>query len=191
MNNFRRDLYYRLSVVALTIPPLRERREDVPRLADDMLAHYRSEIPYHIDGITSAAHEALAAYEWPGNVRELMNVIERAVLLTTDDQISLDDLPANIGGLQTADLTQLPSPEVMEEERLSIPTPWLALPLRKAREKLLTEFERAYLTAQLEATKGRVGQTAQRAGIRSRSLYEKMKRLGLHKETFRRKKTGK
>ena len=183
--NFRRDLYYRLSVVSLTIPPLRERREDIPRLVDDVLAHFRTEIPYHVENVSAEAMEALCRYDWPGNVRELMNVLERAMLLTTDDTVSIDDLPASMSGPIEATETQLPALSVMEQERMTIPSGWLELPLREARQKLLSEFERAYLTALLDVTRGRVGKTAERAGIRPRSLFDKMQRLGLRKEDYR------
>lgn len=182
--NFRRDLYYRLGVVSLTIPPLRERKEDMRRLVGSMLNHFRAELPYYVDKISQEAMEALCRYDWPGNIRELMNVIERAVLLTTDDEISTDDLPESICAPKMMSSTQLPVP-VITEERLRVPLPWLGLPLRDAREKLLKEFERAYLTALLKDTSGRVGQTAKRAGIQARSLYDKMKRHGLRKEDFR------
>lgn len=184
-SNFRRDLYYRLSVVSLTIPPLCERREDIPTLAKGLLEHFRGEIPHHIKGITPEAIEALCRYDWPGNVRELMNVIERAMLLSTDEAISCKDLPANISGLAPELELEFPSPQAVEEEQLSVPQEWLRQPLRDAREKLLTEFERAYLAGLLEATGGKIGETAKRAGIQPRSLFEKMKRLGLRKEDYR------
>ena len=183
-NDFRRDLYYRLSVVSLTIPPLRERREDIPPLVEGLLDHFRTEIPYRVEAVTPEAMAALCAYEWPGNVRELINVIERATLLTTDDAISPEDLPEGVRGEYTS-TSQLPSPEALEEELLRIPKAWLDMPLRESRETLLREFERAYLSALLEATRGRVGETAVRASIQPRSLYEKMKQLGLRKEDFR------
>ena len=184
-DRFRRDLYYRLSVVSLTIPPLCERREDIPALVRGLLEHFRGEIPHHIEGIAPEAMEALCRYDWPGNVRELMNVIERAMLLTSDGEISLRDLPATISGLVPDLEPEFPTPQVVEEERLSVPQEWLKQPLRDARQKLLSEFERAYLAGLLEETGGKVGETAKRAGIQPRSLFEKMKRLGLRKEDFR------
>jgi DNA-binding NtrC family response regulator len=82
---------------------------------------------------------------------------------------------------------EFPTPQDVEEERPSVPEKWLKQPLRDAREKLLTEFERAYLVGLLEETGGKIGETAQRAGIQPRSLFEKMKRLGLRKEDYCRK----
>jgi len=185
--NFRRDLYYRLSVVSLTIPPLAQRRQDIPALTSGLLEHFRAELPRHIEGVAPAAMEALCRYDWPGNVRELMNVIERAMLLSADEEISLDDLPASISGLVPELEPEFPTPQAVEEECLSVPQEWLKQPLRDARHKLLTEFERAYLAGLLEETGGRIGETATRAGIQPRSLFEKMKRLGLRKEDYRKR----
>ena len=131
------------------------------------------------------ALEALCRYEWPGNVRELMNVIERAMLLCSDGEISLCDLPAKIGGLAPEPEPEFPTVQDVEEERLSVPQEWLKQPLSDARQKLLTEFERAYLAGLLEATNGRIGETAKRAGIQPRSLFDKMKRMGLREEDYR------
>ena len=112
-----------------------------------------------------------------------MNVIERAMLLASGEEITLRDLPSAIGGRRAASFA-LSSPEPVGES-LHIPKEWLSLPLAASREKLLLEFERVYLDGLLQATKGRIGKTAQRAGIRERSLYDKMKRLGLKKEDYR------
>lgn len=183
--DFRKDLYYRISVVSLTIPPLCERREDIPALANGLLEHFRAEIPHQVQGVSAKAMEALCRYNWPGNVRELMNVIERAMLLSSGEVISVNDLPSGISGLAPDFEPEFPTPQDIEEERLSVPQEWLKQPLRDAREKLLAEFERAYLVALLQDTGGRIGETARRAGIQPRSLYEKMKRLGLRKEDYR------
>ena len=186
-NRFRRDLYYRLGVVSLTIPPLRERREDIPKLLATMIEHFRTEIPHDVVGVSSRAREALCEYDWPGNVRELMNVVERAMLLTTNEEISPEDLPESISGLVAGDV-ELPTPQVMDDENLQVPREWLTLPLRDAREKLVTEFERAYLASLLESTGGRIGETAKKAGIQPRSLFDKMRRHGLKKEDYRSQK---
>ncbi len=182
---FRRDLYYRLSVVSLNIPPLSQRREDIPRLVHGLLDHLRAEIPHPVAGVSREAMNALCRYNWPGNVRELMNVIERAMLLSNSETITPADLPESISGLAPDIDPEFPTPGVIEEERLSVPREWLKQPLREARQKLLAEFERAYLAGLLEVTGGRVGETARRAGIQPRSLFEKMKRLGLRKEDYR------
>jgi transcriptional regulator with PAS, ATPase and Fis domain len=93
---FREDLYYRLNVIHITVPPLRERREDVPLLAEHFLARYRSLSDSTITGFSAAALRALTEYTWPGNVRELENVVERAVVMVPRSTVDLEDLPVEI-----------------------------------------------------------------------------------------------
>jgi two-component system response regulator AtoC len=93
---FREDLYYRLNVVQLEVPPLRERPRDVPLLADHFIAHFRATLGKPVRAISDEALERLVAYRWPGNVRELENVIERAVILAEGDTITLRELPQNV-----------------------------------------------------------------------------------------------
>jgi two-component system, NtrC family, response regulator AtoC len=95
---FRRDLYYRLKVIPISIPPLRERKEDVEPLARRFLLHFNGEFKKSVGGFSPAAREALAGYPWPGNVRELRNAIERAVLLGDGDLLDVGDLPLEIRG---------------------------------------------------------------------------------------------
>ena len=95
---FREDLLFRLNVVTLTIPPLRERPEDIADLAGTIIRHFRTEQGLSdVTGVTEAAMEKLLAHDWPGNVRELANVIERAMLLCEGDRIDVTDLPAELG----------------------------------------------------------------------------------------------
>ncbi len=93
---FREDLFYRLNVVRLTVPPLRERPKDIPLLADHFFAHFRDTLGKPLQALTDDALERLVAYSWPGNVRELENVMERAVILATGDRISQRELPENV-----------------------------------------------------------------------------------------------
>jgi DNA-binding NtrC family response regulator len=95
---FRADLYYRLNILPIHLPPLRERREDIPLLADTFLVRFNQEFRKQIQGITPEAMSRLAAHDWPGNVRELRNIIERAALLSTDRVLDLADLPAELRG---------------------------------------------------------------------------------------------
>ena len=90
---FRRDLYYRLNVVALAMPPLRERPEDIPLLTQYFIRHHAGRVKRRVSGIAPAALACLSKYDWPGNVRELENAIERAVVLGSTDLILLEDLP--------------------------------------------------------------------------------------------------
>ncbi|MGD9126515.1 MAG: sigma 54-interacting transcriptional regulator [Planctomycetia bacterium] len=182
---FRRDLFYRLGVVSLTIPPLRERREDIEPFVHRFLDHFRCEIPHNITDVSSDAMKALCEYDWPGNIRELMNVLERTALLADGGTIMLADLPSSISGLLPDNVAMFPTPQLVKEEELRVPKQWLSLTWRDARAKLLAEFERAYLDALLRETGGRIGKTAQKAGIQPRSLYDKMKTFGLRKEDYR------
>ena len=202
---FRRDLYHRLSVVTITVPPLRERSEDIPVLVERHIRFIAQETGRHVTGITAQAMQALCRYPWPGNVRELRNVIERAILLCDNTEITLDDLPESIAGTAAAHSTALsaalslpasggqveraaspgagPAPD--SAHRLRLPEQWIAKPLREVREAFLSDLERQYVEGLLRATGGRIGEAAKRAGIRERSLYEKMKQFGLRKEDFR------
>jgi DNA-binding NtrC family response regulator len=176
---FRKDLYYRLNVVSLTIPPLRKRIEDIPELVESNIEHLGPRIGCPVSGMTEEALQALSHYSWPGNVRELINVIERAMLLCEDNIITIDDLPQSITGQKEVSLYELSlNSEAFPEE-------WLQKPLKDARRDILGEFERSYLTSLLISTKGRVGEAAKKAGIDTRSLYDKMKQYGLDKKDFR------
>lgn len=187
--HFRRDLYYRLGVVELRIPSLRERQDDVEAMADEFLRRYASALNRDVEGFSRDALDALERYHWPGNVRELANVVERAVLLCQDRLIRLSDLPPSIAvcssdrfhneGVLAGALPPGEGPVV------ALPTPWVAAPWKVVREELLIAGEKAYLQAVLESCDGRVGEAAKRAGISSRALFEKMKRHGLRKEDFR------
>lgn len=185
---FRRDLFYRLNVISLTLPPLRDRKEDIPALIDNYIDYYRTAIGRDVDEITPNAIDALIRYSWPGNIRELMNVIERAVLLCNDAKIILSDLPEEICG----EAATMDSPVPIQGSSLRVPSSisdeWLNRPLREVRKEYVYELERTYLAALLDATGGRVGETAKRAGIEPRSLFEKMRRYGLKKEDFKQKK---
>ena len=94
--HFREDLYYRLNVVPLTLPPLRERKEDIPGLANYFLKRSALETKKNFTGNTEEALQKLIAYQWPGNVRELANVIESAVVLGQGPELTLHDLPAKV-----------------------------------------------------------------------------------------------
>jgi len=179
--NFRQDLYYRLSVLMLTIPPLRNRGEDIPTLVRRFMAFYRYKIGREVNGITDQALQALCSYDWPGNVREIMNVIERAILLCKTDTIGIVDLPHifqndvsvlnnNVKGvcLESIEWTEKTLPEVQKE--------------------IKDQVDKLYLEQVLKKTRGRIDQAARIAGIHPRGLFTTMKRLGLRKEDF--KKAG-
>jgi DNA-binding NtrC family response regulator len=178
---FRSDLYYRLAVVTLSIPPLRERREDIPELVATYVQRFRIHLGREVVGCAPAAMEALVAHHWPGNVRELINVIERAVLLCSGSRIELGDLPRSIAAREDpADVGALLGFEAGGSRA------WLSRPLREVKESLVASVERRYVGELLRATRGRIGETAKRAGLNERAVYALMKRHGLKKEDFKR-----
>jgi Nif-specific regulatory protein len=162
---FREDLYYRLNVVSLTLPSLRDRKEDIPLLVQHFLRQYCQEVKRFSLEIERAALELLQVYPWPGNVRELQNVIERAVVLAPGPQVTAADLPA----------------EVRQQVRISngIPVPSSgideALPLAEATEA----FRCARIRQVLADTGGNQAEAARRLGLPQSNLSRLMKRLGL------------
>ncbi len=163
---FREDLYYRLRVVPIDIPPLRDRRQDIPDLARHFMATAaaRSGLPER--SFSEDALAALQAYDWPGNVRELGNVIDRLLIM------------AQAGPGETLTAKMMP-PEILGEAtmlpRFEKGGEIMALPLREARET----FEREYLTAQVDRFGGNVSRTAEFVGMERSALHRKLKLLGL------------
>ncbi|HEX4954291.1 MAG TPA: sigma-54 dependent transcriptional regulator [Thermoanaerobaculia bacterium] len=179
---FRSDLYYRLGVVTLTVPPLRERREDIPALAQSYLNRFRLRLGRQAETISPEALDALLEYAWPGNVRELINVMERTVLLSEGAVIDLADLPENIARRGGIGAGLGPG---NGHSGLALPADWLERSLKALKGEVVRDLERSYLSEQLRVTQGRIGETARRAGLDPRSLYDKMRELGLRKEDFR------
>jgi len=173
---FRSDLFFRLAVVTLALPPLRDRREDIPTLVESYLEHFRSRMARPLNGLSSEAMQALVAHDWPGNVRELINLMEQMVLLCPGPRIELVDLPRRVH-LPAAVADPLPARETAQP---------FDKPLEAAREEVVNAFERAYLTNLLTSTHGSINETARLAGITTRHLHDLMKQHGLRKEQFRR-----
>ncbi|HKR02368.1 MAG TPA: sigma-54 dependent transcriptional regulator [Pyrinomonadaceae bacterium] len=148
---FREDLFYRLNVVRLHVPPLRERGEDLEELAGEFVRAYASKHGRNVKGITPEALAVLKAYEFPGNVRELANTIERAVIVTGESKIGAADLP--------------------EALRASA-----ALKRRGKQRRTLAEVEADYIRETLEATGGNKTEAARLLGISRKNLYEKLAR---------------
>jgi len=175
---FRRDLYYRLSVVTLTVPPLRDRRDDIPNLVGRILDRLSRRVGLQAARIDDDAMDALIRYDWPGNIRELSNILERALLLGEDGHVDIHCLPAGFAD----------SAHDLQFEELAegaIPDTWLDRPLPAIRNQMIESLERAYLHAWLKRTSGRIDQTAGAAGIETRTLYDKMKRYGIRKEQYK------
>jgi DNA-binding NtrC family response regulator len=181
---FRSDLFYRLAVVTLEIPPLRERREDIRPLAQSYLQHFNVQTGRSVSTVAPATMSAMESYDWPGNVRELVNTMERAVLLADGDEIGPLDLPARI---RTGGAPESRSGETPAWQLASLPEELIDRPLIDARKQVLAAFELRYLSELLTATVGRIGDAATRAGVNERSLRDMMKRHGLKKEDFKNK----
>jgi two-component system NtrC family response regulator len=152
---FREDLYYRLNVVTVVLPPLRERREDLPLLMDHFLRVFAEKNRKAIRGLTSEAREALLRYDYPGNVRELENIIERAVVLTRDDVIGEADLPLSTQGLEEAESGQASLPAAVEG------------------------VERRMIRGALVRAGGVQTRAAEMLGLSERALRYKLKKYGL------------
>jgi len=174
---FRADLYFRLAVVTLTVPPLRERREDIPDLVKNCLLRFGGIMP-DPPSLDDGVMEMLVQYAWPGNVRELFNAMEQAVLLCDGRVIRLSDLPARITRATVRG-------SAMASAGTRTPGPITSKPLSVARREVSDAFERSYVMALLSETSGRVGEAARRAGINPRSFYTIMKRHGLRKDAYR------
>jgi DNA-binding NtrC family response regulator len=161
--SFREDLYYRINVVRLEIPPLRERREDIPALAETFLRRFASEYERPATNFSAEVMDALLTHDWPGNVRELENVVEHAVVLGRDATIGLDALPQRSGATMTAPQT---GPDIR--------------PLRLAMESP----ERAYILRALRLNRGNRKKTAEMLEVNRTTLFNKMKKYGLMDESF-------
>jgi len=163
---FREDLYYRLNVVPVRIPPLRERREDIPELVAHFLARFSAERRIQTPELSKDAIAALQAHDWPGNVRQLRNIIERTLILTPGDRvgcIEIDLLPPEI--IETQGSTGLGGASMAI----------MGSPLREARES----FEREYLKIQIRRFSGNISRTASFIGMERSALHRKLKALGL------------
>jgi len=165
--HFRKDLYYRLSVMTLIIPPLRDRRDDIPPLTRRFINYYRYKIGRDIKQISEQTLQALYNYDWPGNVRELMNVIERAMLICKTDEITVQDLPGVFHKGSPLDAQLLPGMN-------GNITGWKGKTLAEVQQELMDQAELLYLKMVLTETRGRIGKAAEIAGIHTRSLYNKM-----------------
>ncbi|MHB8535802.1 MAG: sigma-54-dependent transcriptional regulator [Sulfuricaulis sp.] len=168
---FRSDLYYRLNVVRIQLPPLRERMEDVPLLAEHFLRVFGEKTGRALQGIDRGAMNALTEYPWPGNVRELANVIERAAVMAGGDRIMAVDLPVGT----------TPAHPNAAADRLD-----LDLPFKEGRQQVIAEYEKAYLVNCLRRYKGNIGQCAQHCGVDAKTFYRKMQEYDLDKHVFRR-----
>ena len=157
---FREDLYYRLNVVTLNVPPLRERNEDIPLLAGHFLTTFAEKNHKPIRGFSPQAMDQLLRYAWPGNVRELMNTVERAVVLSRNEYIDEEDLPFHIKDRLT---------DAIADSPLSTPEAGHSL----------EEVEKGTILKTLEFTNGNKSEAARRLGITRKTLHKKLKKYGV------------
>ena len=153
--NFREDLFYRLNVVNIHIPPLRERKDDIPLLVAHYLKLFSDENSRHIEGIEPKARAALNNYNWPGNIRELRNTIESAVVMCRDTLLGIEDLPAHIAASEDDSVIRIPLGSTM------------------------AEAEREVIRATLRAEKGNKSKAAEVLAIGRKTLHRKLEEYNL------------
>jgi len=153
-NEFREDLYYRLAVVEIEVPPLRERREDIPLLVHHFVDKYNAELHRTCQGVESVAMRHLVGHPWKGNIRELENTIERALILSESDMVTLSDLP---GGIQDAD-------PVEPDEVLNL-------------QHATRRFEAAHIARVLDLCDGDKREAAKKMGLSLSTLYRKLEAI--------------
>ncbi|MDA1354074.1 MAG: sigma-54 dependent transcriptional regulator [bacterium] len=166
---FRKDLFFRLNVFPVTLPPLRERHRDIPQLIDETIQHLAPRYNSPVTTISADALQQLCNYEWPGNIRELENIIERAIILCSSSTIEIEHLPADI---THAIVVKIPDPSTTK------------MTLKDTRNVAIDQAERSYLNAALTQHKGKINKTAHYAGITTRQLHKLMKKHTLEKNKF-------
>ena len=162
---FRKDLFFRLNVFPMRVPPLRERKEDIPVIADQFLARFARKCGKRIAPLGPAGAAALKEYDWPGNVRELENFIERAVIRAKGEEL---DIPGELNPRGGGEGGGSFSPDV---------------PFREAKERVVSEFERRYIEEVLRRHGGKLTDAARAAGMDNKNFSEKMKRHGITLES--------
>jgi two-component system response regulator HydG len=156
---FREDLFYRINVINIPVPPLRSRGSDILLLAQAFLEQFAQQADKGVQGISAAAAQKLRDYDWPGNVRELENCLERAVTLTRFDEITVEDLPEALRNYQPRSMV------IPGDDPEQMPT--------------LEETERRYICRVLDAVKWNKSHAARVLGMDRRTLYRKIDRLGI------------
>jgi len=165
---FREDLFFRLNVIPITAPPLRDRRDDVPLLVEHFLRIYAEENGFRPKELTARALEALCRYDWPGNIRELKNMVERVSILVAGDQVDDHDLPS-LDGLN------VPGADARPGDLLS------SLPPGKTLREVREEVERGYISGALAHADWNVSQAARALGVERTNLHKKIRYYGLER----------
>lgn len=172
-NLFRKDLFYRLNVFPIHIPPLRERIEDLPELLTSFVKHFGKMHQKEIFGLGTDVIEALSHYKWPGNIRELENLVERACILESSHKLQLSSFPIEVTGQRAMD-------SVVEVET--------NLTLAEARNRILENFEKKYVTELMTNCGGKIKEVAKAAGIGVRQVHKLLTKYGLSGREFRQHK---
>ena len=167
---FRKDLYYRLNVFPVEIPPLRERKEDIPHIAQVILQRLEKFNKKQIRSVHSSVMEGFMKYTWPGNVRELENLLERAYILEKSAVLTVESFPAEL----------LASQEVSAGVEMDA-----SLPLAEVRNRGVEDIERRYLRELLASNRGRIKESAEVAGISTRQLHKLLNKYQIRKEEFK------
>ena len=182
---FREDLFYRLNVIPIFLPPLRDRKDDIERLAGHFVLKFNGIHHKQIRGIVPEAMNSLLRHDWPGNIRELENVIEHAFVIEAENHINLVSLPSYVTGAEpksgeptTVNLSPLPegSPSETDDE-----APAEEMDFKIFREKL----EKDFIIKALKTFKGRINQTAIHANIPKKTLLRKLQKYEINAEDFR------
>jgi len=164
---FRKDLFFRLNVFPIRVPPLRERREDIPVLAEIFLHRFARKCGKSVDMPTPGGIALLQSYDWPGNVRELENFIERAVIRSSGRRIDL-------------------GVELQGGRERGIDLPFSSdIPFRDAKEEVVSAFEKRYIEDILRRSRGKLTDAARAAGMDNKNFSEKMKRYGITLDFFK------
>ena len=169
--NFREDLYYRLSVFVIEVPPLRERREDIPLLANYFLKKYSRELKKKVSLISDEAMKLLLEYDYPGNVRELQNIIERCVILSKGEVITPELLPESLKGVK------------LNTDEFDIPI--VSRNLAEARKKVIEAFEKKFLIEALKRNNGNITAAAREAGVTRQNFQYLLKKYNLNPDSFK------
>ncbi|MBK8171226.1 MAG: sigma-54-dependent Fis family transcriptional regulator [Sandaracinaceae bacterium] len=177
---FREDLYYRLNVVQVHLPPLRERKSDIPLLLEHFVRRFNERLKKHIAGFDDAAMEYLLAHPWRGNIRELENVVERSILFCENERIGVEDLPAELRrSTAEADAMATTTPVDLSSSPGGTEDATRVRGLKEAVREVATRTEKELIVRALRQSNGNVTHTARLLKISRKSLQTKMKELGL------------
>jgi DNA-binding NtrC family response regulator len=169
---FREDLFYRLSVITIELPPLRDRIEDIPLLAEHLVAKNCKKLNQPLKTISSQVMELLLKHPWQGNVRELENALVQGILYCRNEEIQETDIPISDAGMNLCPDNSLDA-HLME------------MPYKQAKETVLTRFNHEYVGARLSSANGNITQAARRCGLDRQALQQVMKRFDIDPDDFR------